>query len=61
MTTKKTHHAVTDQELANLAREAATAGDHKLVKVCGRALSGSAPARRECGRVLMAARSLRGK
>ncbi len=58
MPRKKTHHA-TDKEIAKLAREAAVAGDSKMVKICGRALAGSAAARKECSRVIMAARAMR--
>lgn len=50
---------VTDEEIAGLAKEAASAGDDQMVKIAGRALSGSAAARKECARVIMAARSMR--
>lgn len=50
---------VTDEEIAGLAREAASAGDSQMVKIAGRALSGSAAARKECARVIMAARAMR--
>lgn len=50
---------VTDAEIAALAREAAQAGDDKMVKVCGRALAGTANARAECARVLYAARAMK--
>lgn len=59
MTTKKVNRAkVTDAEIAALAREAANAGDTQMVKIAGRALAGSAAARKECGRVIMAARAM---
>jgi uncharacterized protein (DUF849 family) len=50
---------VTDKEIASLAREAAQAGDLAMVRIAGRALSGSSAARRECSRVILAARALR--
>lgn len=61
MATRKKAKAnkVTDEEIAGLAREAASAGDSQMVKVAGRALSGSAAARKECSRVIMAARAMR--
>ena len=55
---KKSRVVVSDAEIAALAREAANAGDEKMVKICGRALAGVASARRECARVIMAARAM---
>jgi hypothetical protein len=58
MAAKKHHHEATDAELSELARESSRAGDQKMVKLCGRALAGSKPARRKCGEVVVAARAL---
>lgn len=49
---------VDDAAIAALAREAANAGDKAMVKICGRALSGSAAAKKECARVILAARAM---
>jgi len=49
---------VTDENIAELAGEAARSGDHKTSKVCGRALAGSAAARREVSKIIHAARGL---
>jgi len=62
MTTKKkkTRKAsANEREIATLARGAAKAGNRKLVKLCGRALAGSAAARRECVKYMHAARAMR--
>jgi hypothetical protein len=56
---KTTRTAITNAQVAALAREAAEAGDEKMVKICGRALSGNAAARKECERVIYAARAMR--
>lgn len=55
---KTPREKVTDAEIAGLAREAANAGDDQMVKIAGRALAGSAAARKECARVIMAARAM---
>lgn len=54
-------HIVTDTEIAALAKEAAAAGDAEMVKICGRALIGQNAARKECGRVMQAAKAMREK
>lgn len=59
MAAKKVSKAkVTDEEIAVLAREAANAGDDQMVKIAGKALAGNAAARKECARVIMAARAM---
>lgn len=47
---------ITDQQIRMLSQEAGQAGDMKQVAICNRALAGSARARRECARVIRAAR-----
>ena len=59
MATKQAKEHVTDQDITALAREASSAGDAAMVKICGRALAGSAAARKECARVILAARALK--
>ena len=56
----KTSHVkpIADANIAALAHEAAVAGDHEMVTICGRALTGDNRARRECARVIMAARAM---
>jgi hypothetical protein len=46
------------EAIASLAEEAAKFGDKAMVKTCGKALSGNKAARRECYRVMMAARAM---
>ncbi len=55
---RKARIQVSDSEIAGLAREAAIAGDLQMVKIAGKALSGNVSARRECERVISAARAL---
>jgi hypothetical protein len=59
-TTKKKVEA-TDSQIAALAHEASVGHDTELVKICGRALSGNAAARKECSRVMMAAKAIHPK
>lgn len=47
-----------EAEIATLARGASRLGDHKLVKLCGRALAGSHAARKECRRIIETSRAL---
>lgn len=49
---------VTDEQIATLRREAAVAGDDRMVAVCERAQDGDAVARRECARVIAEAEAM---
>ena len=55
----KKKETVTDAQIAALAQEAAIAGDEEMVRICGRALTGNKRARRECHRVILAARAMK--
>jgi hypothetical protein len=46
------HPEISDEQIRALRDDAGSAGDLKQVKVCDRALGGSARARRECAEVM---------
>lgn len=48
---------VTDEQIETLRDEASEAGDLAQMAICTRALAGDAAARRECERVIRAARA----
>ena len=48
---------ITDWQIELMRVEAGAAGDTEMVKICRRALNGSARARKECERVLEEAAS----
>jgi hypothetical protein len=48
-----------DKQIEQLRREAARAGDLKQVKICDRALHGSASARKACSRAIADAQAMR--
>jgi hypothetical protein len=50
--------AITDSDISKLAQEAAQYGDREMVKICGKALSGNKAARKQCERVILAARAM---
>lgn len=58
MVVRKKTMSVDDSVIARLATEAANAGDREMVKICGKALLGNAKARKECARVVYAARAM---
>mgnify|MGYP006921368559 CR=1 FL=1 len=49
---------VSDEQIEALRREASEAGDAAQVAACNKALDGDAEARRECARVIQAARAM---
>jgi len=54
---------ITDDQIEDLRIEAGFAGDEEMIKICRRALNGSARARKACERVLeeVAARANEGR
>lgn len=49
---------ITNENIRNLRNEAAAAGDSDMVRICERALAGSARAARECRKAIEAARAM---
>lgn len=59
MSIAATLRSLMTSDLLAIRQEAAVAGDLAQVAICDRALNGSARARRECARVIVAAGGLR--
>lgn len=57
--TKKDPHHASDVDIAALAEGAARANNVEVMKLCSRAMLGNAKARKECARILLAARVMK--